>query len=111
MFTIEETEGLKRQWQLPQGGQLTIGRAPDNDVRIDDLRVSRHHAVIRSISRSRAELENISKGNIVAVNQTKITSGMGQRTICDGDLLQVVTTLFSVKWEDEFPLSYNDEPL
>src|ERR671917_2150175 len=90
MFTIEEAEGLKRQWELLEGGQLTIGRAPDNDIRIDDLRVSRHHAVIRSVARSRAELENISKGNIVAVNEMKITPGMGQRIICDGDLLQIV---------------------
>jgi adenylate cyclase len=111
MFTIQEVEGMKRQWDLPQGGQLTIGRAPDNDIRIDDLRVSRHHAVIRSISNSRVELENISKGNIVAVNESKVTSAMGQRTISDGDLIQVVGTLFRVKWEDEVPLSYNDEPL
>jgi adenylate cyclase len=111
MFTIQEVEGLKREWELPQGGQLTIGRAPDNDIRIDDLRVSRHHAVIRSISRSRVELENISKGNIVAVNESRLPSGLGQRTVCDGDLIQVVSTLFRVKWEDEVPLSYNDEPL
>jgi predicted component of type VI protein secretion system len=111
MFTIEEVEGLKRQWELPEGGQLNIGRAPDNDIRIDDLRVSRHHAIIRSISRARAQLENISKGNIVAVNEIKITTAMGQRIICDGDLLQIVSTLFRVKWDDEVPLSYNDEPL
>ena len=102
---------MKRQWELPQGGQLTIGRAPDNDIRIDDLRVSRHHAILRSISRTRAELENISKGNIVAVNESKVTSNMGQRTVCDGDLIQVVSTLFRIKWDDEVPLSYNDEPL
>jgi adenylate cyclase len=90
---------------------LIIGRAPDNDIRIDDLRVSRHHAVIRSISRSRAEIENISKGNIVIINESKVTPGMGQQIVCDGDLLQIVSTLFRVKWDDEVPLSYNDEPL
>ncbi|HEX8651939.1 MAG TPA: adenylate/guanylate cyclase domain-containing protein [Pyrinomonadaceae bacterium] len=111
MFTIQEVEGTKRVWELPQGGQLTIGRAPDNDVRIDDLRVSRHHAILRSISRTRAELENISKGNIVAVNETKVASSMGQRSVSDGDLIQIVSTLFRLKWEEEVPLSYNDEPL
>jgi adenylate cyclase len=111
MFTLEEVEGLKRQWELPEGGQLTIGRAPDNDIRIDDLRVSRHHAVIRSVSRSRAELENISKGNIVIINEIKITTGTGQRIVCDGDLIQVVSTLFRIKWDDDAQLSYNDEPL
>ncbi|MEO6576591.1 MAG: FHA domain-containing protein, partial [Polyangiaceae bacterium] len=31
---------------LPASGRVTIGRAPDNDVVIDDASVSRHHAVI-----------------------------------------------------------------
>ena len=36
---------------------------------------------------------------------------MGQRIVCDGDLLQIVSALFRVKWDDDVPLSYNDEPL
>lgn len=31
---------------LPASGRVTVGRAPDNDVVIDDASVSRHHAVI-----------------------------------------------------------------
>jgi adenylate cyclase len=112
MFAIQETEGLKRQWELPEGRALTIGRAPDNDVRIDDLRVSRHHAVIRSISRLRAELQNISHGNIVLLNDAPVNSETGDRALRAGDEIKIVQTRFRIAWNDEQPpLSYTDEPL
>lgn len=112
MFAIQETDGLKRQWELPEGRTLTIGRAPDNDVRIDDLRVSRHHAVIRSISRLRAELQNISNGNIVLINNAPVSAETGDRALRAGDEIKIVSTIFRVAWNDEPPpLSYTDEPL
>jgi adenylate cyclase len=112
MFAIQETDGMKRQWELPEGRTLTIGRAPDNDVRIDDLRVSRHHAVIRSISRARAELSNISNGNIVLLNDAPVSAETGDRALSAGDQIKIVSTLLRVAWNDEPPpLSYTDEPL
>src|ERR1051325_811567 len=111
MFAIQETDGLKRQWELPEGRMLTIGRAPDNDIRIDDLRVSRHHAVIRSISRLRADLSNISNGNIVLLNEQAVNAETGDRVLRVGDQIKIVATLFRVAWNDEPPLSYTDEPL
>ncbi len=41
--------------EIPVEGQLTIGRNPDSDMQLDDLQVSRRHAVI----------ENTSSGTIV----------------------------------------------
>jgi adenylate cyclase len=111
MYAIQETDGLKRQWELPEGRNLTIGRAPDNDIRIDDLRVSRHHAVIRSISRMRAELSNISNGNIVLLNDAPVNAETGDRALRTGDQLKIASTFFRVAWNDEPPLSYTDEPL
>ncbi|HEV2914528.1 MAG TPA: adenylate/guanylate cyclase domain-containing protein [Pyrinomonadaceae bacterium] len=111
MFAIQEVDGQKRQWELPDGRALTIGRAPDNDIRIDDLRVSRHHAVIRSISRLRAELANISNGNVVLLNTTLVNAETGERALRVGDQIRIVTTVFNVVWNDEPPLSYTDEPL
>jgi ABC transport system ATP-binding/permease protein len=35
-----------RQWVVPAGKSLTIGRESDADVRIDDMHISRRHAVI-----------------------------------------------------------------
>lgn len=111
MFAIQEIGGLKRQWELPEGRTLTIGRAPDNDIRIDDLRVSRHHAVIRSISRLRAELANVSNGNIVVINETPVRAETGDPALRVGDQIKIVAALFQVTWNAEPPLSYTDEPL
>jgi len=111
MFAIQEVDGTKRQWELPEGRSLTIGRAPDNDIRIDDLRVSRHHAIIRSISRLHAELSNISNGNIVFLNDSQVNAQTGERALRGGDQIKIVSALFRVAWNDETPLSYTDEPL
>jgi adenylate cyclase len=111
MFAILEIEGSKRQWELPEGRTLTIGRAPDNDIRIDDLRVSRHHAVIRSISRLRAELSNISNGNIVLLNEQNVRAETGAPALRVGDHIKIVATPFRVAWNAEPALSYTDEPL
>ena len=109
MFVIHEADGLKRQWELPEGRKLTIGRAQDNDIRLDDLRVSRHHAEIRSVSRDQAELWNVSNGNLVLANERKITND--PHIVCTGDQLKIISALFTVSWKDEAPLRYVDEPL
>jgi hypothetical protein len=109
MFVIQEMGGLKRQWELPEGRKLTIGRAQDNDIRLDDLRVSRHHAEIRSVSREQAELWNVSHGNLVLANEFKVTND--PHAICTGDHLKIISALFTVSWKEEAPLRYVDEPL
>ena len=38
-------------YPLPQAGQIRIGRAADNDIRIQDPTVSAHHAVLHSCPR------------------------------------------------------------
>jgi adenylate cyclase len=111
MFTIQEAEGMKRQWDLPEGGRLTIGRAPDNDIRIDDLRVSRRHAVIRTPSHAVALLANISKGNIVRVNELDVQSETGEALLKDGDEFAIASIRFHLTLKDEPPLSYADGPL
>ena len=40
------TGGTVSTHPLPAGGQVTIGRAEDNDVRIDHPSVSRKHVVL-----------------------------------------------------------------
>ena len=109
MFIIHELEGQKRQWELPEGGRLTIGRAQDNNIRLDDLRVSRHHAEIRSISREQAELWNVSNGNLVLANDQKITTA--PHPLTTGDQIKIATAGFHITWKDETPLRYIDEPL
>jgi DNA-binding NtrC family response regulator len=50
---------------LPAGGRVTIGRAPENDVRIDDPSVSRHHAVLHVGPASRIEDTGSANGTFV----------------------------------------------
>jgi adenylate cyclase len=111
MFTIQEIEGLKRKWTLAEGGQLTIGRAYDNDIRIDDLRVSRHHAVLRSIVREQAVIRNVSSGNMLLVSGQNVSNEMGERSLRSGDEIKITPALLTVTWEDEGVLGYTDEPL
>lgn len=109
MFIIQELDGLKRQWELQEGTRLTIGRAQDNQVRLDDLRVSRRHAEIRMVSREQAELWNISNGNLVLANERQITNA--PHILCKGDRIKIINSEFSVAWKDDAPLRYIDEPL
>src|SRR5918911_752729 len=109
MFIIQEMDGQKRQWELPEGGRLTIGRAQDNNIRLDDLRVSRHHAEIRSLSRDQAELWNVSKGNLVLANDRKITNI--PHILCPGDQIKIISAALNISWKEDAPLRYKDEPL
>src|ERR1044071_6800748 len=109
MFKVQEKEGLKREWTLPEGGQLTIGRAYDNDIRVDDLRVSRHHAVVRAGAGGTAFVRNVSSGNLVLVNGHNVTNDAGEREVRGGDELKVVPVTCAVAWEEEGVLGYTDE--
>jgi adenylate cyclase len=111
MFTIQETEGLKRKWTLSEGAQLTVGRAYDNDIRIDDLRVSRHHAVLRSIAHDQAVVRNVSSGNLLLINGQNVGNEAGERAIKRGDEIKIIPAILTVTWEDEGVMGYTDEPL
>lgn len=111
VFTISETGELKRRWKLIEGGRLTIGRAFDNDIRIDDLRVSRHHAIIRSVTRDQAVIRNVSSGNLLLVNGQNVSNEAGERPLKSGDQIKIIPGIFTVAWEDEGVVGYNDEPL
>ncbi|HEY0320239.1 MAG TPA: adenylate/guanylate cyclase domain-containing protein [Pyrinomonadaceae bacterium] len=109
MFIIQELEGQKRQWELPEGTRLSIGRAQDNEIRLDDLRVSRHHAELRAVSREQAELWNVSNGNLVLANDKKITNT--PHILCTGDYIKIISGSFNISWKEDAPLRYIDEPL
>ncbi|HEX8844209.1 MAG TPA: adenylate/guanylate cyclase domain-containing protein [Pyrinomonadaceae bacterium] len=111
MFTISEIEGFKRQWTLAEGGQLTVGRAYENDIRIDDLRVSRRHAVLRSVPGGQAVIRNTSSGNLLLINGQNLSNEMGERPIQSGDEIKIIPATFVITWADEGVMGYNDEPL
>ncbi len=110
MFVIRELDGMGRQWNLPEGSRLTIGRAPDNDIRIDDLRVSRRHAAIRAAGQSEARLANISKGNTVLANEQEVKPETGEAALKDNDYFTIASSRFQLILK-EVPLRYTEEPL
>ena len=71
--------------EIPIGSRpVTIGRAPDNDVHIDNLAVSDHHARLYAEG-DRLVLEDLSSLNGTYVNDARIE----RTTLRDGDTIQI----------------------
>ena len=58
---------------LPAAGNLTIGRAPDSDVRIDDGSISRKHAVLRIAAPM--SIEDLGSANGTRVRTVRLEPG------------------------------------
>ena len=69
---------------VPQQERTTIGRSPDCDIFLDDVTVSRQHAVLRR-SDSRFVIEDQGSLNGTFVNRRRIESA----ELDDGDELQI----------------------
>jgi ABC transport system ATP-binding/permease protein len=63
----------------------TIGRAPDNDVVIEDLLVSRHHAVVRKLDDRNWEIEDLGSANGTYVAGVSVD----RATLADGEVFSV----------------------
>jgi DNA-binding NtrC family response regulator len=59
---------------LPSAGQLTLGRADDNDVCIEHKSVSRHHAVLSEMG-GEVMLTDLGSSNGTAVGKSTVLSG------------------------------------
>lgn len=64
------------------GRRTTIGRTPDNDIRIDAEFISRHHAVVLLYG-SRTVIEDLNSTNGTYVNAERIN----RRTLKEGDIV------------------------
>ncbi|GLW48981.1 ABC transporter ATP-binding protein [Streptomyces sp. NBRC 14336] len=83
---------------LPQARTVRIGRAPDNDLVIDDLTVSRHHAELRGRSDGGHEIADLGSHNGTYLNGSPVNLaevrsgdviGIGHSAFClVGDELQ-----------------------
>jgi FHA domain/zinc-ribbon domain len=69
---------------IPQADATTIGRSPDCDIFLDDVTVSRHHAVLRR-NDGRFVIEDQGSLNGTFVNRRRIES----TELADGDELQI----------------------
>lgn len=65
--------------------QLSIGRAPDNDIRLDGLQISNHHARF-ALSNGAVTVEDAGSTNGVYVNGERI---IGRRQIQLADVIQI----------------------
>ncbi|HVF87356.1 MAG TPA: FHA domain-containing protein, partial [Pyrinomonadaceae bacterium] len=66
---------------------LTIGRAPDNDIRLDGLQISNHHArFVRGGGDGSVFVEDAGSTNGVYLNGARITS---RRPVQPGDIVQI----------------------
>jgi chromosome segregation ATPase len=64
------------------GRRTTIGRTPDNDIRIDAEFISRHHAVVLLYG-SKTVVEDLNSTNGTYVNAERVT----RRTLKEGDIV------------------------
>ena len=69
---------------IPQGDRTTIGRSPDNDIFLDDVTVSRKHAVVLQ-SGGELRIEDLGSLNGTFLNRRRIETG----ELADGDELQI----------------------
>lgn len=65
--------------------EIRIGRAPENDLRLDDLRVSRYHAVIERVGQ-RYRIRDLQSHNGTFINGERVTK---ERFISEGDEIHI----------------------
>lgn len=70
---------------------IRIGRAPDNDIVLGDLSVSRQHAVVRRLDQMRYEVSDVGSHNGTFLDGVRITNGVLQR----GSVLAIGQHLFT----------------
>jgi DNA repair exonuclease SbcCD ATPase subunit len=73
----------------PLGRRTTVGRTPDNDIQVDTVHVSRHHAVLLSNS-DHCIVEDLNSTNGVLVNGRRV----GRQILHDGDAVTIGRTEF-----------------
>ncbi len=84
------------------GRRTTLGRTPDNDIRLDANFVSRHHAVVLA-SNKNTIIEDLNSTNGVVVNGRRVT----RQALQDGDVVNIGTSEFRFQLR---PLGHAGEP-
>ncbi|BDH55660.1 hypothetical protein MTP03_05990 [Tsukamurella sp. PLM1] len=78
-------------------GEVRLGRLPDNDISIDDTKVSREHAVITG-SVSGFAVRDLQSSNGTYVGERRVS---GQLPLSDGDELTLGRTTFRFRMVEE----------
>jgi pSer/pThr/pTyr-binding forkhead associated (FHA) protein len=83
-LVVRSGGGRSGEHFVPSGEQTTIGRSPDCDIFLDDVTVSRHHAVLHKRGASFV-IEDQGSLNGTFVNRRRVESA----ELEDGDELQI----------------------
>jgi len=74
-LVVRSGGGRAGEYFSPQGDRTTIGRSPDNDIFLDDVTVSRKHAVLVQ-SGGELKIEDLGSLNGTFVNRRRIESSV-----------------------------------
>ncbi|HEX8889134.1 MAG TPA: adenylate/guanylate cyclase domain-containing protein [Pyrinomonadaceae bacterium] len=119
MALLKITDASGRQWQynlLPQVS-CTIGRAPDNNIVLDDPRASRHHAHIRSAEQGFTIIDGVVIGGQVRRSANKVfVNGEArfEHPLKDGDRVTIGASTLRFEQpraEHTTDVRYDDKPL
>ena len=84
-LVVRSGGGRAGEYFSPQGDRTTIGRSPDNDIFLDDVTVSRKHAVLVE-SGGELKIEDLGSLNGTFVNRRRIDSAIRLES---GDEVQI----------------------
>lgn len=95
----QRTRRLSKLLRVPLDRDLSIGRAPDNDVVLDEPNVSRHHAVVRAgpplsvedlgsrngtrLGSDRVRVSALTQGDEIGIGHYRLTVDRGGLTVAD----------------------------
>ena len=118
LLKVTDASGHQTQHQLNSRAPCTIGRAPDNQVVLDDPRASRHHAHIKAIDDgSFTIIDGVYVNGQIKRSANKVyVNGeqMFERALRDGDRVTIGASTLKfeqAKEERTADLSYDDKPL
>ncbi len=80
------------EYELPEQGEITVGRSEKNDICVFDKKSSRHHCKI-FIDGENMVLEDLNSTNGIKVNNVLVA---GQRRLNVGDHIAIGQTVFLV---------------
>lgn len=122
ILKIIEAAGISREISLTPDGVYTIGRAKDNDIVLDDRRVSRKHAHIRGEDGKFTLIDGYYAGSTLhrSINKVFVNGEpYFEKILENGDQITVGSSLLEVKIETPKPeprtnsesIKFNDQPL